>query len=188
MIDAEHLPDGMGAHGEYQWIVTQHYLADVLRLCPEIVVNKYVAVTACDSGPFRLGDAEKASNWESRNDIAYSPLIQRVSELPQAGFDEWYVFDEPAELGQLNPQDVSLFEAPIGRGHVHRLVNFGGFGLHEPKWVPVIDLFWKQFDWICPNTYIAEGTSLTIVTADKSLFEAVWLAIRELGEPQGELL
>jgi hypothetical protein len=188
VFDAEHLEDGVGTHGEYQWIVTQHYLADVLRLCPEIVVGKHVAVTAFDSGPYRLGDEEKAFGWASRNDIAYSPIIQAVSALPQPGFDEWYAFDEPADLGQLTPQTVDIFEAPLVRGHVHRFVNFADFNLHQPKRVSLIDLFWKQFEWIRPHTYIAEGISLTIATADKSLFEAVLSALLELGEPQGPLL
>jgi hypothetical protein len=188
VLDAGHIEDGVGIHGEYQWIVTQHYLADVLRLCPEIVVGKHVAVTSLDSGPLRLSDEEQAFGWAGRNDIAYSPIIQTVSEMPRAGFDEWYVFDKPADLGRLAPQSLDIFEAPLVRGNVHSFVNFGDFNLHQPERILLIDSFWKQLGWICPHTYIAEGILLTIATTDKGLFDAVLSSLRELGNPQGPLL
>jgi hypothetical protein len=184
MVDRHRFAATVGVHGAYEWLVTQHHLEDVLQRCPEVVVGKSVAVVACDSGSFLPDDGEISCGWNSRNGIAYSPVIPDVATLPQVGFDEWYVFDKNVDLGQLDPQEMSVFDAPLVEGSVYRFVNFGGFRLDSPEWASITNLFWKQFDWIRPQSYVAEGTSLTIVTADRRLFAAVRSALSELGDPE----
>jgi hypothetical protein len=39
----------VGSQGSYQWLVTEEDF-DLLQLCPEIVLGKYVAITSIDSG------------------------------------------------------------------------------------------------------------------------------------------
>ena len=39
-----------GSHGDYKWLVSQFELDDILRLCPAIVLGKYLAITSIDSG------------------------------------------------------------------------------------------------------------------------------------------
>jgi hypothetical protein len=189
MADPHRFRTVVGAHGAYEWLVTQHYLEDVLKLCPEVVVEKCVAVVSCDSGPLRLNDDEISSGWNSRNDIAYSPVIRNVEVLPQVGFDEWYIFDKDVDLGTLDPQKTNVFDASLAEGHVHSFVNFGGFRLDSQEWESITNFFWKQFAWIQPHSYVAEGTSLTIVSADRRLFTAVRSALSELGgDPKCEWL
>lgn len=43
----------LGSQGAYEWLVTDENF-DLLQLCPEIVLAKYVAVTSIDSGHFVL--------------------------------------------------------------------------------------------------------------------------------------
>jgi hypothetical protein len=64
--------------------------------------------------------------------IAYSPLIRSVGTLPErGGFDEWYVFGTPVDLGEKGRGNV--FEAPLSAGQVEVFVNFAkGFDLHQP--------------------------------------------------------
>jgi hypothetical protein len=157
-------------------------------VCPEIVVGKSVAVVTNDSGPFCPNEGELASGWNSRNEISYSPVIQDVATLPQDGFDEWYVFEKPVELGKLDPRGLNVFDAPLVEGHVHRFVNFSGFRLDSLEFEPIAILFWKQFDWIRPRSYVAEGTSLTIVTEDHDLFGTVRSALSDLGDSKCERL
>jgi hypothetical protein len=172
MVDPQSFPVTVGTHGIYEWLVTEHYLDDLLRLCPEIVLGKYIAVTAIDSGYLALSDKEKATGWESRNGIAYSPKIATVETLPHECWDEWYVFEDPIDLGQLASQEINIFEASLSEGKVRVFVNFN-LGLHRPNHESLAKLFWKQFDWIHPQTYIAESDYyLTIVSADKNLFAA----------------
>jgi hypothetical protein len=45
----------------------------------------------------------------------------------------------------------------------------------------LVSLFWKQLDWIQPQSYIADGNAFLIfVTLDKDLFIAVRQAFSEL--------
>ena len=172
-----------GSHGAYLWVTTaQHDLGSLLQRCPHVFLGKYIAVTSLDSGPLTLTDEEKRTGWQSRNQIAYSPQIQSVEGLPYgecAGFDEWYVFQSPFDLGQL--WDGNVFEAPLTDGHVSTFVNFLGFAPHNPEVGDLVSLFWKQLDWIQPESYIADGNAfLTFVTCDKDLFATVCQALKDL--------
>jgi hypothetical protein len=180
MVDPQSFPVTVGTHGTYEWLVTEHYLEDLLRLCPEIVLGKYIAVTSFDSGPLYLSDEKKATGWESRKGIAYSPRIDTVEKLPHDCWDEWYVFEDRVDLGQLASQDSNVFEASLTAGEVYTFVNFN-FGLHLPEMESIAPYFWKQFEWIHPQTYIAESDYyLTIVSADKNLFAAARQALSGL--------
>src|ERR1039458_10364556 len=84
-------PLATGSHGAYKWLTTRHELDDILRLCPAVVLGKYLAITSIDSGHLSPSTEEKLAGWESRLGIAYSPLVQSVETLPRDGWDEWYV-------------------------------------------------------------------------------------------------
>lgn len=177
-----------GSHGTYQWLTTgQHDLDTLLRLCPQAVVGKYVAVTSLDSGPMALTDAEERDGWRSRNEIAYSPQIQsagnaRTERSPGgcAGFNEWYVFNSPFDLGELWHGNV--FEAALTPGQVCTFVNFGpSFALHDPEMASLVSLFWRQLDWIQPESYIADTDMLlTFVSRNEDIFVAVRNALSDI--------
>jgi hypothetical protein len=183
MRDSESIVPEAGTHREYGWIVADPHLDDLLRLVPEIVLGKYVAVTSIDSGPLIPTDEEREAGWESRGGIAYSPRITGVEVLPRDGWDEWWVFEKQIDdLGQLaSATECNIFASPVSRGAVHALVNYN-LGLHLPEMQPLIDIFWRQFDWIRPLSYLAENDSyLTVVSADKDLISATRHALQNLG-------
>jgi hypothetical protein len=169
-----------GFHGSYQWLATGQYeLGDFLRTCPIALLGKYVAVTSLDSGPLFLSEEEKIAGWQSRNDIAYSPQVQLPEPLPHGGFDEWYVFDSPKELGQLWRGNV--FETPKAAGHIADFVNFGDFAPHNPEVQTLLSLFWEQLERIQPESYVADGNAfLTFVSRDKQIFAAVCRAMTDV--------
>ena len=160
----------LGRHGEYDWLVTDKSLPELLQLCPEIILGKYLAITSCDSGPLELNDEERLSGWESRHGIAYSPRIGAIEGLPHDGWDEWYVFQRSADLGQLVPATTNIFEVPQRPGYVHAFVNFGTFPLRRPQGNTLLDLFWPQLDWIHPESYIGNGEYLMLATVNEKLF------------------
>jgi hypothetical protein len=150
-------------------------------------MGKYVAVTSLDSGAMALTDEEKRAGWQSRNEIAYSPQIKaaqdcRTERWPGegGGFNEWYVFDSPSDLGELWHGNV--FEAPIAPGQVSTFVNFGrSFALHDPEVARLVGLFWKQLDWIQPESYIADAdVLLTFVSRNEGIFFAVRNALGDI--------
>ena len=81
------LPGATGSHGTYDWLTTELDLEELLRLCPELVFGKYLAVTSRDSGPLNLTDSERDAGWISRGGIAYSPQIESVEGLLHLGTD-----------------------------------------------------------------------------------------------------
>jgi hypothetical protein len=87
-----------GSQGLYEWLVTDQQF-DLLQICPEVVLGNYVAITSIDSGAPVPTEEEMAAGWESREKIAYSPKVEKVESVPSAGWDEWYMFADPADLG-----------------------------------------------------------------------------------------
>jgi hypothetical protein len=169
-----------GSRGAYFWLTALHHdMSWLFHICPQLLLGKYIAVTSFDSGSLILTDEEKRAGWENRNEIAYSPLIESIQGLPEskcAGFDEWYIFESSSDLGQLS--DANVFEAPLAPGQVFTFVNFLGFALHNPEVKELVGLFWRQIDWIQPESYIADGEAfLTVVSRDKNLFNAVRQAL-----------
>jgi hypothetical protein len=165
-----------GSHGGYQWLTTTgHDLDSFLTLCPIVLLGKYVAVTSFDSGSLTLNDTEKSAGWESRKGIAYSPLIKSTDMLPErGGWDEWYVFPAPVDLGQLE-QYGNIFEASLLPGEVYTLVNFGpAFALDKSELQSPAKEFWRQMEWIHPESFIADDDGkLSFVSNDRAIFESV---------------
>jgi hypothetical protein len=165
-----------GSHGEYLWLTTAHHdLRSLLHQHPQVVLGKYIAVTSHDSGPLAQTDVEKRAGWECREEIGYSPQIQFAEGLQFgdcAGFDEWYIFDSPSDLGRIWHGNV--FEAPNASGQICVFVNFLGFALHDPEIQDLVSLFWNQLDRIRPESYVAHGSPyLTFASRDKDLFASV---------------
>lgn len=124
MADCPRVPLTVGVHGEYEWLVTEHHLDDLLQFCPQVVLGKYVTITSIDSGPYFPTPEEIAVGWERRNSIAYSPRVEKVETLPREGWDEWYVFEERVDLGGMAARDSNPFEASLSPGEIYAFVNY----------------------------------------------------------------
>jgi hypothetical protein len=167
----------VGSHDHYEWLVTDKQF-DLLQLCPEVILGKYVAVTSIDSGELVPTEAEKASGWQSRGKIAYSPKVQNIAELPRAGWDEWYIFDSPTDLGTSHLAE-NIFEVPQAQGHVSVFVNYC-LALHRPEMRDLTTLFWEQISRIQPLCYVADNDYLNFVSADKTAFARVHDVVKAL--------
>jgi hypothetical protein len=168
-----------GSNGTYQWLASDEHALDVLlKRRPDALLGKYLAITSIDSGFLALDQELKSAGWESRNHIAYSPQIQSVEGIPQGGYDEWYVFDAPMDLGELSNGDP--FDAPLQPGRVQVFINYGGFNLHEAVHQSLTELFWKQLEWISPESYLADGSDyLIFVSRNENLFHAAQQVLRD---------
>ena len=168
----------VGSQGTYEWLVTDKNF-ELLQLCPEIVLGKYVAVTSIDSGQLIPTDKETAAGWQSRAKIAYSPKIENAQDLPHDGWDEWYIFNTPTDLGTSHLAE-NIFEVPQEQGHLSVLVNYG-FALYPPERASLADLFWPQLARIGPESYVANNDYLTFVSVNKALFASVRNAVNARG-------
>jgi hypothetical protein len=168
-----------GSHGTYQWLATRLQFDSFLLRCPEILAGKYVAVTSLDSGPLGLTEEEERNGWRSRGGVAYSPQVRSVETLRHGGFDEWYIFDSPKELGQVWQGNV--FEVPSTSDYISVFVNFGDFAPHNRELEALVALFWKQLDQIQPESYVADGNLfLTFASRDQQLFAEVCKALADV--------
>lgn len=142
-----------------EWISRSAFLKDLLNAYPQIVLDKYLVNTSLDSGSLSLTLEEVEQGWRKHNELALSPLIKNISDIPGNGYDEWYVFETP---NQFNNYEV--------------FINYGGFSLHDSNFAEIQERFWQQITFIGPESYLAEGDNLIFVTTDKSLFEqgSVW--------------
>ena len=111
-----------GSHGNYRWLVTDRQF-DLLEICPEIVLDKYVAITSIDSGVLQLTDKNKTAGWQSNGNIGYSPKIKNATTVPSDGWSEWYIFEAPTDLG-VSHLEENIFEVPHDAGHVSVFVNY----------------------------------------------------------------
>jgi hypothetical protein len=170
----------VGSQGPYEWLVTDQQF-DLLQICPEVVVGKYIAITSIDSGLLVPTEEETTAGWESRLKIAYSPKIQTIQGLPRAGWDEWYIFDNPTDLGTSHLEE-NIFEVPQEQGHVSVFVNYC-FALHQPEMKDLGTLFWQQITRIRPESYVADNDYLNFVSTNKTFFATVRDAVKALGAP-----
>jgi hypothetical protein len=174
-----------GTHSEYFWIASgsNDYSGTLVGLCPEIFIGRYMVVTAVDSGTPRLAERQKIAGWVEQNGIVYSPALITVDDIffqrdgqDAPGFDEWYLFPKPTDLGA--PQDGNPFEeatAPSpGRPMVFVGTPCAAVYNSDPVCEPLRRMFWAQMDWIQPESYIADGSDrLTFMTRNRELFELV---------------
>jgi hypothetical protein len=167
----------VGSQGRYQWLVTDEDF-NLLELCPEIVLGKYVAVTSIDSGQLLPTDKETAAGWQSRAKIAYSPKVENAEDLRREGWDEWYIFNAPTDLGTSHLAE-SIFEVPQEQGHLSVLVNYY-FALDPPERAKLANLFWAQMARIRPESYVANNDFLTFATMNEALFARVHDAVKAL--------
>jgi hypothetical protein len=177
MSDTQPLPEPLaaGSHGAYRWLASRHDLENLLKLCPNVVLGKYLAVTSIDSSYLSPSAEETSAGWESRRGIAYSPLVQSVEMLPRRGWDEWYVFAHPTDLG-VSRLNSNILDPALKAGEVGVFVNYG-FAFHPPERASLANLFWNQLDHIQPESYISDNDYLTFVTRDESLFASVTEAL-----------
>ena len=168
----------VGSQGLYEWLVTDENF-DLLQVCPEVALGKYVAISSIDSSEFVPTDEETANGWQSRGRIAYSPKIKNVEDVPHEGWDEWYIFDNPSDLGTSHLAE-NIFEVPQEQGHVSVFVNYG-FALHPSERAGLVDLFWPQIVRLRPESYVSDNDYLTFVSMNRALFANVHDAVKTIG-------
>ena len=165
-----------GSQGPYQWLVTDDEQFDLLEACPVIVLGKHVAIISIDSSALSLNGAQQATGRQSRDRIAYSPKVQTIDSLPREGWDEWYISEEPFDLGTSHLGE-NIFEVPHGPGHISDFVNFG-FVFHRDEDDSLARLFWQRMERIRPESYLGDNEFLNFATINEILFAKVHDAVK----------
>ncbi len=179
-----------GQRGDYRWLTsTEQHMGTVVQVCPDAILNRYLAVTAIDSGIPWLTDRQRIKGWQVRSGIAYSSRVETVEDLfyqqdgaAIPGFDEWYLFDAPpADLGEIIEGNPFLESYAPGPGRMMVFVGYFAFVIHDPDPAiqPLVEMFWRQLERIRPEAYISDGRdNLTFVCRDRRLFDSVHQRLR----------
>jgi hypothetical protein len=65
----------VGSEGLYEWLVTDEEF-DLLHVCPEIVLGKYVAITSIDSSSLVPSEKETASGGRVARKLRTAPKFR----------------------------------------------------------------------------------------------------------------
>jgi hypothetical protein len=158
-------------------------MVDVLKVCPELVLGKYLVVTSFDSGPLRLTATEFETGWLQHDELAINPSVRSVKDIPCDEYDEWFIFSSTPML-----EGFKVF------------VNYGSFSLRDPQsliagaespdhhtgikyaietleaWQ---ELFWLQLELKAAETYVASGDRFILATQDQALYEKFARSLRD---------
>lgn len=151
-----------GFRNKYSWFQMSEEnfsIDDFRRKFDSHLLGKYICVTAFDSALLTISPDEKNNGWRTLNGIAISPKIKNDSEIPTAGFDEWYIFSS----------------APTKFAVEEKFVNYSNLDLSEDS--DDVTRFWTEIEKHQPQIYISEGNRLTIASSDKELIrriESLW--------------
>jgi hypothetical protein len=170
-----------GKNGIYSWLICDCSLGELVKRCPEIVLGYYIAITAFDSGPLKLSEDEQKRGWREESPVAWSPKVSSTDILPRGGYDEWYVFSSPSSF---KPQQIFVNLGIQLKDPSYLLENL------EPTWdrVGLIanieriheiqSRFWSQLISIQPESYLADGDKLILVTSNSELFASAVGALK----------
>ena len=157
-----------GSYGDYQWLESYPDLDTFIKTCPQSVLGKFLVITSVDSGEFRA--AATLDGWRVSEGIAYSPRIDSIDDLPEDAFysfSEWYIYDVPTQVGRISKENI--FASEIAPPDVFTFVNYFGFSFSNPEMQPVVELFWKQLNWMRPVSYVADGANGNISPASNGM-------------------
>jgi hypothetical protein len=109
-----------------------------------------------------------------------APKSKLQDALPRAGWDEWYIFENPADLGT-SCLGENIFEVQEDPEHLLVFVNHC-FTPHQPEMEDISSMFWKQLERVSPESYVADNDYLTFVSMNKTLFANVHDAVKALAQ------
>jgi hypothetical protein len=158
-----------GKHDGYFWCEsTSACLTDFLESFQDYFDGRWIAVTAFDSGPLKVSEDQRTRGWRSRGRVV---LIPPSSGLPPVdGWDEWYLFADAPALEQFKEIEVFVNYSEFGftpfpTKFRTRQSDAGIAAMHR--------CFWSQIGRLDPETFVADGDRLVVVTKDHNVFEQV---------------
>lgn len=158
-----------GQRGSFYWLADPNRrLGELIASFPEVIHNKYVAITSFDSGPLALTPGELQAGWNVEGRIAYSPMVTEANEIPCDQFDEWYVFSRPTRLANVEVFVNYAGFSPVDPAELFKDERQTICGMTAGAFLSARlaerQRFWCQLEQIAPEAYLADGALLVLVT------------------------
>lgn len=160
-----------GQHGSYWWLSSADgRMWSVLSAMPDLVVGKYVVVTAFDAGPLQLTETERRAGWRQSGKAAVSPLVVDPDMIPSdATYDEWYVFEDAVPSFEGVESFVNFGFSPVSPG---AMASYPAQDSVARRAVEERQAqFWATLERLHPFLYLSEGQVLTLATTSESVRE-----------------
>ena len=175
-----------GRLDKYHWVESASFdVSKILRSCPEVVLGKFVIITAFDSGPLTLSPEAIARGWCKHGDLAVTSQISSVAELPFDDNDEWYVFPQYT-LPQISETFVNdgIFRLASPDNFVRNAIailvdqaDLVGAKHLANRLAERQQIFWEQLRASNAESFIADGNTFMFASSNAELFERVTKAI-----------
>lgn len=167
-------------------------LKDVVELCPQLFIDRFVLITSYDSGYVTLTEEQLQAGWKYTGSdaqnfdwlpprdglFALSPRVSDPTKVPIDMFDEWYVFYTPPVIDKLEVFVNRMFYPTTGKVGLAEEQTSDHFVEYEA-------LFWKQLSDVNPRAYISDNQTLSFVTFDSVLYEQVVMAVQDVEREVG---
>jgi hypothetical protein len=169
-----------GRQGDYDWLERGRLsVSEVLTLFPDLVLGKYVIVTASGGRPPVLTREAFDAGWLQYGRLAINPCVDLLRGAPCEGPSEWYVFSktpllEPFKIF-VNDPGFTLADSDdaLNGPAVDQTITPSGNDLTSA----LRELFWMQVELKLVETYIASPNGLTIATRRPHLFSTITQAV-----------
>jgi len=158
-----------GHEAQYQWIQIPLPKTSIGRVVVPLHEGCRVAILSFDSGRIQPCDEERQAGWTVVGSAMVSPPLRDDIDIPEAGYDEWYVFETLPD----NAWAPQVF------------VNYGSFTLAAVSdlppdtmygwdWLPPLqEEFWNQLREAQPVTFVAVSDwSVTVVSRRRDVIDA----------------
>jgi hypothetical protein len=157
-----------GVHGDFRWLESgSHRIHEVLKKCPDLVTGKGLVVTAFTSAaPSPRADQTERGRQDSDSGI-YISAAQRPGQFPYEIFKEFYIFSSMPPQQELAP--FSIYDwFTLGPAVAAKVQANSRWDLRR-----IQRTFWQQLEQAAPESYLACGSRLILVTRNSEYFSCV---------------
>jgi hypothetical protein len=160
--------------GSYRWVQVPDCKSRLGSLIGELHAGRRLAVVAFDSGPLHPDPEEQKVGWSVVGSTMISPSLDASVDIPEAGYDEWYILDRSPEEGwkpEIFVNYMSFTLAPV-----EELLREQDATWDRQGWTwlePIQERFWAQIETLGPETYVASGDHVIVVSRRLDVLDAV---------------
>jgi hypothetical protein len=155
-----------GQEGEYQWVETPLPQLPIGDIVVPLHIGCRLAVVSFDSGPIRPDEQEQEAGWRAVGQAMVSPPLHAAVNIPEAGFDEWYIVDSLLPEAWMPERFITIISFTLAP--VSELVAAQDSMWDRRGWdwlIPVQERFWDQLQKARPVTYVAASHQHVIVVS-----------------------
>lgn len=163
-----------GQKRSYGWIEVRDFEPPLGQLIAALHAGKRLAIVAFDSGPLRPDPVEERNGWSVVGSSMLSPPLDATVEIPEAGYDEWYVMDHIPNHAWSPDVFVNQMSFTLASAEQLARGQDATWNRHAWDWLaPAQTKFWEQLESLNALTYVASGDHVIVVSRIPTVLDCV---------------